>query len=92
MLYLNQLNHLCTLNWVVRGSRPELAYTMIDASTKFKKDRLVNLQKIIKTIRKAKTEKSEILIPNLGYIGDWTIEVFTDTALGNFGSRSPQSC
>ena len=72
-----------SLNWLVRGSRPDLAFTMIEASTKFKKAKLADLQKIIKTIRKAKTEKSEILIPNLGDHSDWTIEVYTDAALGN---------
>ena len=72
-----------SLNWLVRGSRPDLAFTMIEASTKFNKASLGNLQKIIKTIRKAKTEKSEILIPNLGDHADWTIEVYTDAALGN---------
>jgi hypothetical protein len=75
-----------SLNWLVRGSRPDLAFTMIEASTKFKKAKLADLQKIIKTIRKAKTEKSEILIPNLGDHSDWTIEVYTDAALGNLNN------
>ena len=72
-----------SLNWLVRGSRPDLAFTMIEASTKFKKATVGDLLKVAKVVRKAKSEKSEVIIPNLGDPRNWTLETHTDAALGN---------
>ena len=69
-----------SLNWLIRGSRPELAFTMIEASTRFKK---ATVGYLFKVARKAKSEKSKVIIPNLGDSRIWTLETHTDAALGN---------
>ena len=56
---------------------------MIEASTKFKKATVGDLLKVAKVVRKAKSEKSEVIIPNLRDSRNWTFETHTDAALGN---------
>ena len=74
-----------TLNWVVRGTRPDLSFQQIDASTSFKDGIVGDLIKVRKTLVKLKENKAEILFPNLGTPMDWIILCFTDAAFGNLG-------
>ena len=72
-----------TLNWVVRGSRPDLIFHQIDASTSFKNGTVGDLIKVRKTLINLKETKAELLFPNLGSNEDWMILCFTDAAFGN---------
>ena len=62
-----------SLNWLALGSRPDLAFTMIEASTRFNKATVGDLFKVAKVVRKAKSKKSEVIIPNLGDLMNWTL-------------------
>ena len=54
------------LNWVVQGTRPDLAFEMIDLSTTFKRGTVCDLLRAIKAIRKLKENHSVIVFPYLG--------------------------
>lgn len=73
------------LNWTVQGSRPDLAFEMIDMSTKLNQATVGDLMRAIKTIGRLKEIKSTQLYPQLKgkETNDWEVFVFTDAALGN---------
>ena len=73
------------LNWAVQGSRPDLAFEMVDMSTKLNKATVGDLVRAIKTIGRLKEIRSIQLYPCLGgnEADDWEVFVFTDAALGN---------
>ena len=71
------------LNWVVQGSRPDLAFEMIDLSTRFKKANVTDLLRAHKAVRKLKSEASCLRVVDLGDFIDWRLLVFSDAALAN---------
>lgn len=72
-----------SLNWVVRATRPDMCFEMIDLSTKFKAGTVDDLYRVRKALKNVQMSKAEIFIPNLGDPRDWSILCYTDAALGN---------
>ena len=72
-----------SLNWVVRATRPDLSFEMIELSTKFRSGTIDDLVRVRKALTNVQTNKAEIKIPNLGSPKDWQIICYTDAALGN---------
>ena len=69
------------MNWVVQGSRPDLA---IELSTKLKQGDINDLSRAIKAVSRLKDVKSMILFPTLSIdLNDWKVVVFTDASLCN---------
>ena len=71
------------LNWVVQGSRPDLAFDMIELSTKLKKANIGDLTRSIKCIKKLKYDDSNIFFPPLNKLDKWRIIVFSDASHAN---------
>ncbi|CAG2239162.1 unnamed protein product [Mytilus edulis] len=73
------------LNWAVQGSRPDLAFELVDLSTKLKSALVCDLLRAIKNIGKLKDIRPIQLFPSLKgkETEDWEIFVFSDAALGN---------
>lgn len=74
------------LNWIVRGSRPDLSFELIDMSTKFKAGKVEDLIKITKLLLMVKEKKAEILFPNIGDHKHWSLLCYTDASLGNLNN------
>jgi hypothetical protein len=72
-----------SLNWIAQGSRPDLSYTLIDLSTKFKKSTVADLIQVKQVIHKVKLETSYIRYPCLGDMRGWKLLVYTDASHGN---------
>ncbi len=70
------------INWTVRATRPDLAFEMIDASTKMQGGTIADLKSARKTMVKLK-ESAKVRIPNLKNFGDTEIWSFTDASFGN---------
>ena len=75
-----------SLNWIVRGTRPDLAFELIDSSTKFIAGKVEDLVKLKKVLIKAKENKAEIFFPDLGQEENWRMICFTDASLGNLNN------
>ena len=75
-----------SLNWIVRGTRPDKSFELIDASTKFQTGKIEDLVRLRKTLVSMKENKAEIYFPNLGDPVGWTLVCFTDAALGNLNN------
>ena len=71
------------LNWVVRGTRPDLSFDLIDISTRFTKGKVEDLIRANKLLLQVKENKAEIFYPSLNDQEDWSILCFTDASLGN---------
>ena len=70
------------MNWAVQGSRPYMAFELIDLSTKLKQDTISDLARAIKAVNTLKDIRSTILFPNLSReVSDWRIIAFTDASL-----------
>ena len=77
------------LNWVVQGTRPDLAFELIDFSTKLKEGNISDLSKVIKTVKRLQDNRSMIHFPDLSKnMNDWKILVFTDASLCNLNNRT----
>lgn len=77
------------LNWGVQGSRPDLAFDLIDLSTKLKQASVSDLIRAIKCIDRLKRGQSVVKFPQLGRSREWKLVVYTDASLDNLeGSGS----
>lgn len=70
------------INWAVQGSRPDLAFEMIDMSTKLRSGNMADLIRATKTINRLKDFKSILRFPALD-LTSVKIMTFTDASLGN---------
>ena len=71
------------LNWLVQGTRPDLAFELVELSMQFKKGDVSDWMKGVKAIKKAQTSDCSVCFPMLGDMKDWKIIVFSDAALAN---------
>ena len=55
---------ICQINWVVQGSRPDLAFELIDLSTKLKQGNINDLSRAIKDSKQVKGCELNDFIPN----------------------------
>ena len=71
------------LNWAVQGTRPDLAFELIDMSTRLKNATINNLLRALKGIKKLKAASSVISSPYLGQPSSWKIILFSDASHAN---------
>jgi hypothetical protein len=61
------------LNWAVHGTRPDLAFDVLDLSTRLNIGTVADLIRVIKIVKKAKSYESFIEFPSLGSAEKWRI-------------------
>ena len=72
------------LNWAVQRTRPDMAFELIDQSTKLREGSIGDLSRAIKSVNRLKDMRSFITFPDLSKdSNDWKIVVFTDASLCN---------
>ena len=71
------------INWTVQGTRPDMAFEMINLSTCFRKGTVEDLLRAAKVIRKLKEGDSRVCYPALGHTNHWKLVVFSDAAHAN---------
>ena len=75
------------INWAVQGARPDLAFELIDLSTKLKQGNIGDLSRAIKVVNRMKDIQSILSFPSLNRdVSTWKIIVFTDASLCNINS------
>ncbi len=70
------------INWVVRATRPDISFELIDLSTKFKKGTVDDLVRARKVIQHLKESECKIFFPKLD-VASLEILVYTDASFGN---------
>ena len=73
------------INWTVRATRPDLAFEMIETSTKMQGGKVADHKTARKTMMKLK-EAAKIKIANLKDFKDVEIWSFTDASFGNLNN------
>ena len=76
-----------SLNWVVRATRPDLSYDLIDLSTRFNNGTVEDLKRARKCLGNLKQNRADIKIPNLIKLSSTDIFCFTDAAMGNLNNK-----
>ena len=76
------------LGWMVQGTRPDLSFQWLEASTKNKAATMKDMSTLQKRIYRAKETKAKILFRNLGDISMWDLVVYSDAAHANLGEKT----
>ena len=76
-----------SLNWVVRGTRPDLGFHLINLSTKFQNAKVEDFHNAAKIIRKIKLENTDIFFPFLDGEAEIKLVVFSDAAYHNLDDK-----
>ena len=71
------------MNWAVQGTRLDLAFEMIELSTKFRRGAVGDFLLATKGVKKLKQGESKAMFPNLGETSEWKLIVFTDAVHAN---------
>ncbi len=74
---------LGSINWIVRGSRPDMAYDLIELSIRNNSAKVQDLIHARKVMRRLKENDSYLIFSNLGDPSHWKMYIFTDASLGN---------
>ena len=74
------------LNWLVQGSRPDIAYEMVELSTKLQRGKVKHLIRAMKCLRKLRDENASVKFSKLGPTHDWKMVLYTDAAHANLDS------
>ncbi len=70
-------------NWVSQGTRPDLAFDVVELSSKFNSSQVSDLVRANKSLLRVRQHNSTIKIPHLGPNKDWRILVFSDASHAN---------
>jgi hypothetical protein len=71
------------LNWIVQGTRPDMAFDLIELSTRFRRGIISDLLQGVKALRRIKEAEAKVCYPALGHIENWRLVVFSDAAHAN---------
>ncbi len=72
-------------NWAARGTRPDLAYEVVDLSTKFNNASVEDLVRVVKLVQKLRSESGNAFIKytKLGKLNHCYIVVMSDASFAN---------
>ena len=74
------------LQWLISGSRPDLAFDTLLHSCKLKKAFKEDLSQCNKTVKRAK-ENIEVIFPDLRSFSEWRLVVFSDASFANLPDK-----
>jgi hypothetical protein len=80
-----------SLNWLVQGTRPDLAFYMVDLSTRLNSGKVKDFLQVCRILNKAKDNKADIFFPHLGNSEFWHFIVFANASHANL-SNNTGSC
>ena len=78
------------LNWIATQTRPDLSFDISECNLLIKKDRVECFRQVNKHIKKAKKEKSQVVIPNLGCSSELSIIGYSDASFANLDDGGSQ--
>ena len=72
------------IGWLARGTRPDLVFSQIEASSSVTSATVADLKALSKAVLRVGENKSELAIPKLPKdVREWKIQLFTDAAWQN---------
>ena len=85
--YRSAVGHL---NWVAEISRPDISFSVCEASTKFKQATVADVLYVNKIIKNVKNSKNAINFPQLN-LNNIKLQLFTDASFNNLPNRGSQA-
>ena len=82
------------IGWLARGTRPDLLFPQLEASTKFGNPKVKDLKQGIKSLKKIQLHENFVLVNSLGDdVSKWRVEVACDASWRNLsgGTGSTQA-
>lgn len=82
------------IGWLARGTRPDLLFPQLEASTKFGNPKVKDLKQGIKSLKKIQLHENFVLVNSLGNdVSKWRVEVACDASWRNLsgGTGSTQA-
>jgi hypothetical protein len=76
-----------SINWCVNGSRPDLAYELIDLSTKFRNAKVEDWLRARKVMRMLQEVSCIVFFPDIGDLSKSMLVVFTDAGFANLPDK-----
>jgi hypothetical protein len=76
-----------SINWCVTGSRPDLAYELIELSTKFRCATVEDWIRARKVLRMLQDVSCKLFFPDIGDLSKARLVVFTDAAFANLPDK-----
>ena len=70
------------LGWIAGTSRPQLAYSYAHFSSRINTATKGDAKRLLRTLEKAKSDRSTLRFSNIGDVSDWTYEVYVDASPG----------
>ena len=70
------------LGWIAGTSRPQLAHSYAHFSSRTSSATQGDAKRLLRTLEKAKSDRSTLRFSNIGDISDWSYEVFVDASPG----------
>ena len=78
------------LNWLATQTRPDFIFVASTLSSILKQENVECIKQINRTVKKAKKQKSQILIPNLGNPELLQIRAYSDASFANLADGGSQ--
>ena len=78
------------LNWLATQTRPDLGFDVSNLSSVLKQENVECIKQVNKTVKKAKKEKSQIIIPDLGRLDNLSIVGYSDASFANLRDGGSQ--
>ena len=75
------------VNWVIRATRPDLAFDMVSISTRFHRGTIQDIKQASKIISKMRTNRASLYIPDLGDETDLELWAFSDASHGTVDEK-----
>ena len=72
-----------SINWCVRGTRPDMSFELIDLSTKLKEAKVDDFNRALKVIRKLKSTNYKVFFPHIEDLNYIELVVYSDAAFHN---------
>ena len=83
-------SNIGALQWIARGTRPDISFEAIDLSTRIRSATSEDLHRSVKALKRLKVEDNmcKYTVPNLGPSKEWRLHVSTDASWGNHADNT----
>ena len=83
-------SNISALQWIARGTRPDISFEAIDLSTRIRSATSEDLHRSVRALKHLKVEENmcKYTVPDLGPSKEWKLHVSTDASWGNHADNT----
>jgi hypothetical protein len=77
-----------SLNWLVQVTRPDLAFPLLELSSKMPSSNFDDLKQVVKVLTRLRDDPRVIVVPKIGFdVTSWRIVLYSDAVYANLPDR-----